>query len=136
MQFLYHLLIGFLLLCAYFWIGNAAFIIAAAYVAVDLDHIQILIKERAFSFKKMRDLLVHGYEKYGKNPKQAFDGQFFIFHSIEFLVILLAIAYLFYPTFYYMAAGIGLHILTDVMHHSIKGLPVLNWLFLSSNLFR
>ena len=135
MKFLGHLIIGLLLLCTYFWIGSEAFIIAIAYMAVDLDHIQILLKERAFSFKKMKYLLVHGYEKYGLNPKQAFEGQFFIFHSIEFLIILLIGAYFWQPNLYFIALGVGLHILTDVIHHSIKGFPIFKWLFLSSSLF-
>ena len=135
MQFLGHLIIGFLLLGSYFLIGNAAFLVAIAYVAVDIDHIQILIHEKAFTFEKVWDLIFHGYEKYDQNPKQAFEGQFFIFHSIEFLVILLIIAYFWYPKLYFVAAGVGLHILTDVIHHAIKGFPIIKWLFLSSNLF-
>jgi hypothetical protein len=135
MNFLWHLLIGILLLSSYFWIGNAAIIIAIAYVAVDIDHIQILIKEKAFSVDAVWDLLVHGYEKYEQNPKNAFDGQIFILHSIEFLIILLIAAYFWYPKLYYVAAGVGLHILTDVIHHLIMGFPVIKWLFLSSNLF-
>lgn len=135
MQFIYHLLIGILLLSSYFWIGNAAFLVAASYVLVDLDHIQILIKEKAFSFEKVWDLIINGYEKYDQNPKQAFDGQFFILHSIEFLIILLIIAYFWYPKLYFVALGVGLHILTDIIHHLIRGFPIIKWLFLSSNLF-
>jgi len=135
MQFLGHLIIGFLLLGSYFWIGNAAFIVAIAYVAVDFDHIQILIEEKAFSFEKAWGLFINGYEKYEQNPKKAFDGQFFVFHSIEFLIILLLCAYFWYPKIYFVALGVGLHILTDVIHHLIKGFPIIHWLVLSSNLF-
>jgi hypothetical protein len=135
MRFIYHLLIGILLLLSYFWIGSAAFLIAIAYVAVDLDHIQILILEKAFSFKKVKNLFVKGYDKYNKNPKNAFKNQFFIFHSIEFLIVLLVIAYFWQPKLYFLALGVGLHILSDVIHHAIKGFPIIKWLFLSSDIF-
>jgi len=135
MNCLGHILIGLLLLSSYFWIGNAAILIAVAYVAVDIDHIQILIKEKAFSFNKIKEVIKNIDEKYDGNPKNAFDGQIFILHSVEFVIMLLILAYFFYPRLYFVALGASLHIITDIIHHLIRGFPIIKWLFLTSNLF-
>jgi len=136
MKFLGHVLIGILALFLYPWIGYYSIIIAVSSIAVDIDHFQILVKEKAFSFNKIRKLLKEGYKEYSKSPKQAFKGEIFVLHSLEFVIILTIIAYFFYYDLFFVVLGVLLHISTDVIHHLIKGFPVVRWLFFTSNFIR
>jgi len=136
MKFSGHVLIGILALFLYPLIGYYSIIISISSIAVDIDHFQILVKEKAFSLDKIRKLLKEGYKEYGKNPKQAFKGEIFVLHSIEFVAILTIIAYFFYYDLFFVVLGILLHISTDVIHHLINGFPVTRWLFFTSNFIR
>jgi hypothetical protein len=134
MKFLGHLLIGILILLLYPLIGSMAIIISLSSILIDLDHIQIMIKEKAYSIKKIKQLIKKTRDEYEKDHKNAFNGQIFILHSIEFAALLLIISY-FYHIFLFIAIGCLIHIMIDAIHHSINRMPVYKWLFLTSNLF-
>ncbi len=88
--------------------GNYFFFILGA-VLPDLDHIYIIIKNKLFSFKKIKETIKYE-EKFGIRYKTA------LFHSILGLILFSFIIYLFKDTkVIYFAISYLLHLLIDWM---------------------
>jgi hypothetical protein len=130
-----HLFVGLLLLWLYPFIGNAVFVVILASLLIDIDHIQILIKEKAYTPSKIRRVVRKVLDKYYKNPKKAFKGYYFVFHSLEFL-FLLSVVSIFYKPLMFVAGGMIFHVITDAIHHEYYHLPVANWLIFTPSLIK
>jgi hypothetical protein len=124
-----HILWGILLLALYPFIGNPVLIVFLSSILIDLDHLQILIKEDAYTWSKIKKTVRKAQKAYKRDPENAFDGQFFVFHSIECSLLLIYLAF-FYPPLVYVVLGFAFHIITDMIHHRLSGLPSTQWFFL------
>ena len=111
-------------------IGNVDYLYLAvlASIFIDVDHVQLLFSEKAFSFSKVRELYKNIYKNYSKNPNIAYKKVFYLFHTIEFNIFLLLIS-LFWTPVAFIVLGFMFHILCDIIHHRINGMPILRWLF-------
>ena len=131
MKFTSHILISPSLLLLQPVTGNFNLLILAslASVFIDIDHIQLLISEKTFSFSKIKDLHKNVYKNYSGNPSWNYKKVFYLFHTIEFNILLLILS-LWWPPLAFVVLGFAFHILCDIIHHKSKRLPILNWLFL------
>ena len=128
MKFIGHLAISPITILLYPIFGVNTLIIFLASMAIDLDHIYLVIKERAFSYKKIKFLSDNLHLMYKKNPKNAFKDIFYLFHTVELNILILILGYLF-PALIYISLGFIFHIICDIIHHKINNLPILRWLF-------
>lgn len=123
-----HLLLALVFLPFFPILENGVFIAMVSSLLIDIDHVYILIVERNFSWKRIRYLLLHIDEIYRENREGAFKNVVYVFHTVEFMVILLLLAPE-YSVLWYVLLGFMFHIVTDVIHHAKTGMPVLRWLF-------
>lgn len=87
-----------------------------ASVFIDFDHyLWHIIKEKDFSlkhayysFKKKGK----SFDKFLKNKKKTFKMPYFIFHALEFWIILVILAY-FNKLFIFILGGIAVHMISD-----------------------
>jgi len=133
MKLIPHILIGLVLLGFYPLIGNYSVIMFLASVLIDLDHIQTLIVNSAYTPKKIIQTWKKTNWEYENHPRTAFKREFFLFHSIEFNALLL-IASMFYTPLLYVFFGFLFHIITDFIYHYIRHMPLIRWLFLFNGL--
>ncbi|OGD66988.1 hypothetical protein A2442_02535 [Candidatus Campbellbacteria bacterium RIFOXYC2_FULL_35_25] len=110
--------------------SGATIIAIASNILIDIDHLQLIFKEKAFSFSKIKNLYESIYDKHNhEKSNKAFDSDvFYLFHTIEFNVLLLALS-LRFPFLMFVAIGFLFHILFDIIHHLMHHLPI-RWLFL------
>jgi len=101
----------------------------AASILIDVDHIQLLMKERDFSFSKIKELNRDIYTTYANNPNGAYKDVFYLFHTVEFNIGLLLLSW-WYPLLSLIVLGFTFHILCDIVHHRSNNLPILRWLSL------
>lgn len=102
-----------------YFIGEIGGVIVAiiASLAIDLDHLHLMVKEKAFTIKKVIEL---SQDIYGKNSiKRYFEDVTYIFHSIE-INILLVILSNWYNPIIYIVIGFSFHIVCDIIHHYRK----------------
>jgi hypothetical protein len=128
MQPSWHILLALPLLLLYPFIGIYAIILALSSIVIDADHVQILIKRKTTSWQQIKSIISEKMEAYKNKPKDAFREQLFLFHSIEFNIVLIALSFLFYPLLF-VSLGFIYHDLFDVAHHSIRRMPLLRWIF-------
>ncbi len=128
MKFTSHILASILLLFLFPLFGNKMFIIMFASIFIDFDHIYLLVKQRLYSIKQIKHLMGTIHSLYRHDPNSAFKDIAYIFHTVEFNIILLFLAF-WYPVFFYICAGFIFHILTDVAYHWFYKMPILRWLF-------
>ena len=123
-----HALFGLLLLGLWPVLGKYIWISVLAAILCDLDSLYLIYKRKAFSLKKIRYLLKNVHESYQKNPKTAHIDVFYLFHTLEFNIILLILAH-WWPVLGFISLGFLFHTLLDIVHHRDLRMPVLRWLF-------
>ena len=123
-----HALLGLLLLGLWPFLGVYTLISIFAAVLCDLDSLYLVYKRKAFSSKKIKYLIENVHESYQKNPKTAHIDVFYLFHTLEFNIILLILAH-WWPVFGFISLGFLFHIFIDIVHHRDLKMPVLRWLF-------
>lgn len=104
-------------------IGGSLIAMASSLV-IDADHIHLVIKERAFSLKKLKELNKGIFDK-----NRYYENVTYALHSLEVSLVLLCLSF-FWSPLNYVAIGFLFHIVADAIHHRIHKLPVLSWLFL------
>ena len=119
-----------LLLTPFIGLSNALIAIASS-ILIDLDHIHLVIAERAFSIPKLKYITDHIYDGLinGK-PNRAYVDIIYLFHTVEFNLLLLALS-LKIGWLKYIALGFIFHILCDILHHRKHKFPIIRWLFLT-----
>lgn len=125
-----HILLSLLLLPLYFVFGSYVFIMIAASVLIDLDHLSGLIRHRKYYLDKyegFQHLISKIKEVYDTGDEYAYKGQTFIFHSLEFNVFI-ALLSLIFPILGFVSAGLLFHILIDISYYWYQGQPVVRWL--------
>ncbi len=127
MQFHWHILLALPLLLLYPFIGNYAIIIAFSSILIDADHVQILIKRRTTSWKQIKSVIAEKMDAYKNKPKDALREQLFLFHSLEFIILLFVLSIFFYPMLF-VSLGFIYHDVFDVAHHGIRKMPLLRWI--------
>ena len=130
MRFTSHLLLSFALLALYPLFGSSIFIVMLASVLIDIDHLWLLFSEDAFTLNKIRLLNANIYLSYKENPDHSFKGALYLFHTVEFIVLLAALSF-WQPVLLLIASGFSFHVVSDVIHHVMEGLPVRRWLFIT-----
>lgn len=101
----------------------------AASILTDTDHIQLLMTEHDFSWSKIKELNRDLYTHYAENPSGAHADVFYLFHTVEFNVVLLLLSF-WYPPLAFVVLGFAFHIFCDIVHHRHNKMPVMRWLFL------
>jgi len=130
MKFTSHLIASPVLLSISYFNGiEYALIAVFASLAIDADHIYLLFKERAFSYSRIKKLNNKIYDIYQKDPDQAFKNVIYFFHTVEFNLILFIFS-LFIPWLQPVFIGFLFHILCDIIHHKLHGMPIMRWLSL------
>lgn len=99
-----------------------------ASVFIDIDHIFLLYREKQFSYSKVATLYKDIYHIYKNDPEKAFKDVIYIFHTLEFNLLLLILS-LYFPWLRFIFYGFMFHILCDIIHHKFFGMPILRWLF-------
>jgi len=118
----------------YFVGGLESIIIAiTASLFIDLDHIHLLVKEKAFTIKKIIKL---SQNIYGEDSiKVCFMDVTYVLHSMELNALLVILSY-WYPPIIYVVAGFSFHVICDIIHHRRQKLPILSWLILTTYFLR
>jgi len=98
-------------------------------VLIDVDHLELLIHERAFSYTKIKKVYDDIYKNYEADPTGAYRGVVYLFHTVEFNILLILFSLL-YPFLIFVALGFVFHIICDVIDCKINKRPILRWLFL------
>jgi hypothetical protein len=129
MEFRWHFLIGLLLFLLYPVFGAKVFIIFLSSLIIDIDHIYLVITEKAFSFRKMRELSDNIHRKYADDEENAFKEVIYLFHTAEFNLVLFAFSFA-YPNALFVLLGFVFHILIDTIHYAAIDGPILRWLSL------
>ena len=122
-----HLALGIPFAILFPLLGFKVFIAIVASVFIDADHLYILIKHKMYSWKKVMYLVDNINDIYKKDPDNAFKDIVYIFHTIEFNIVLLALSVNF-PVLFYVWLGFVYHIICDIIHHKLHGMPIWRWL--------
>lgn len=132
MQLHHHALVSPILFILLPFIGLYGVIVAIASSLIsDFDHIHLIIMERAFTPEKLKHLNQHIYDKGPKGePNRAFIDIIYLFHTIEFNLLLLVLSLKFHWLIF-VVIGFVFHIIVDIIHHRKHGLPIIRWLFLT-----
>lgn len=106
----------------------------AASILIDCDHLHLVIREKAFSIKKLASL---SQNIYGQDSiKRCFEDVTYGLHSIEINALLIILSMIVEPLLIYIAIGFIFHIICDIIHHRRNQLPILSWLILTSYFIR
>ena len=127
MEFRWHFLIGLLLFSLYPVLRAKVLIVFLASLLIDVDHIYLVFKEKAFNFKRMKELSDTVHKRYAEDKENAFKDIFYLFHTAEFNVVLLALSFV-YPLAFYILLGFVFHMLVDIIHYTAINGPILRWL--------
>lgn len=135
MQILDHLKASPILGLLYFSSGIEAVAIAVvASIAIDFDHLHLIIREKAYSYKKIVAL---GNTIYDQDMvRRCFVDVTYILHSLEINLFLTILGIYYYPPLIYVVIGFCYHIIYDIIHHYRHHLPIFTWLLLSSYFIR
>jgi hypothetical protein len=100
-----------------------------ASVLIDLVHVWLFIQKKAFTPRKIWKVIWEetDFKKLSGN-RDAWKGTLFLFHTLEFNVILLILSH-FYPVLFYVSIGLFYNIILDLVHHYYWDLP-LDWVSL------
>ncbi|MDD5547403.1 MAG: hypothetical protein PHN74_00670 [Candidatus Pacebacteria bacterium] len=128
MRFSEHIASSLILLPLLPVLGENIVIPMIASVVIDSDHIHQLITEKAFTWQKIKFLIKNTNKIYRENPDNAFKNTVYIFHTVEFNIILALLTF-WYPPLLLILIGFCFHILCDIIHHHLSGMPVKRWLF-------
>ncbi len=130
MKLLPHLIVGFILSLFLFKIGYGIpniLIIFLSSVLIDLDHIQMVVVNKAFTIDKIIQLDKQIYPEYKQHPDTAYLNVIYIFHTIEFNVVL-AMTGILNNILFFISLGFIFHTICDVIYFLLKRLPILRWL--------
>lgn len=126
-----HLLIALVLFAIFYPIfGYIVLLPLIVSILVDFDHLFLVVKEKKHSFYQLRSLMKDIYKT--KKKKDLWKGMFFLFHTVEFNVLLIILGIFYNPILIWISIGLIIHIISDLIHHSAKGFPILRWIFLTS----
>jgi len=118
----------------YFAGGPESVIIAiVASLFIDLDHLHLLIKEKAFTVRRIVELSQKIYDE--DSIKKCFLDVTYVLHSVEMNLLLIILAYWYTPIIY-VVIGFSFHIICDVIHHRRHKLPIISWLILTTYFIR
>lgn len=128
-----HLLASPVLLGLYpITISENIIIAIAASILIDLDHVQLIIEEKAYTLGGIKRLNENIYKPTIQGrPNRMYVDIIYLFHTVEFNALLLFLS-AYYPFLKYVIVGFIFHITCDILHHRSHGLPVVRWLFLTS----
>ncbi len=112
---------------------NGVIIAVFASLLIDLDHIHLVIREKAFSFQKIIKISENIYDP--ESLKRCFMDVTYALHSLEVNLLLLALSF-YFPILLYVVAGFSLHIACDMIHHHKLGLPIISWFILTTYFVR
>ena len=127
-----HIAVSPILFLLYPFVGlNNVLIAMVSSVLIDIDHIHLIIAEKAFTYKKFKELIadVHAKTVNGK-PNRAYVDIIYLLHTVEFNLILLLLSLKFHWLLF-VVIGFIFHVISDVIHHRRHKLPIIRWLFLS-----
>ena len=130
MKLLSHFIIGFILSIFLFIIGYGTInisIFLLSSVLIDLDHIQMVVVNKAFTIDKLLQLDKNIYPEYKQHPDTAYLNVIYIFHTIEFNVVL-AMTGILNNILFFISIGFIFHIICDVLYSLLTGMPVIRWL--------
>jgi len=118
-----------------YFVGEIEGVIVAisASLIIDLDHLHLMVKEKAFTIKKVIELNRDIYDK--NSIKRCFEDVTYVFHSVEVNILLIILAHWYTPIIY-IVIGFVFHIICDVIHHYKQKLPILTWLILTTYFIR
>ena len=123
---LYHLIISLITAAILFkfYSYNVIFIIIGG-IVIDIDHYFLYAKRkkdfnplRAYKYFKELDNYFSTNAKKGKKKIRIFDG-LLVFHTMEFLLILIIFSFYSIKVFLF-TAGVVIHLISDLIHNSIK----------------
>lgn len=132
MKLVPHLIIGILLSILLFGIGfrfSDILILFLSSIFIDLDHIQMIVVCKAYTVDKIVQLNNQIYEEYKSHPNTAYLNVIYIFHTIEFNVVLFIFGFTNHIILL-IFLGFIFHIICDIIHHSLNKFPILRWLSL------
>jgi hypothetical protein len=117
----HHILIGFIvsiILYFFFSIGFlGATLIFLSSVLIDFDHyLYYIFRTKNFDLKKAYYWYIEKekeLKKYSKEERKKIYYAFYIFHGLEWVLIFVLLGYFLWNLFYFIAAGMFLHLLTD-----------------------
>lgn len=112
---------------------ESAIIAIIASLLIDIDHLHLLIREKAFTIKKIIELNQNIYDQ--DSIKKCFKDVTYVLHSVELNALLIILAYWYTPIIY-VVIGFIFHIICDIIHHHRQKLPVISWLILSTYFLR
>ncbi|MBU2524550.1 hypothetical protein KKG71_05150, partial [Patescibacteria group bacterium] len=115
MQVRNHILASLPLLILYPFLGLKIIIIIIASIAIDIDHIYILIEEKNFKLERIKYLSDNIHRIYKKNPQTALKKIIYLFHTIELNILFIILSF-WYPILIYVTAGFIFHIIFDSIH--------------------
>ena len=125
----HHFILSLLLLLLYPFIGPMVLVSILWAVLIDLDHLHLVIREKAYTWKRIKKLIKEIQSIYEVQGHERFQGTVYLFHTLEFNLILLAFAQ-FYPFLFYVLIGGIFHILTDIISHW----PSRRWLLIATSI--
>jgi hypothetical protein len=130
MRFTSHLAMSLALVALYPLFGVDVLTVMLASVVIDIDHVYLIFSKKAFTLDRLRSLHANVYLLSGED---CFSGSVFLFHTVEFITFM-ALLSVWLPVLLPVAVGLAFHVLIDVVHHNLLGLPVRRWLFLTESL--
>lgn len=128
----YHIISGILLSLALYFLHNLtylqAFIVFLAAFLIDIDHYLIyVIKKKDFSIRNSMNFFYWKSKEWLKmsvKERKKYKRSIFIFHGIEFWVILFFL-YFYVPEILFIAYGFALHMILDYIDLFIKREPLI-----------
>lgn len=132
MKLVPHLVTGILLSILLFIIGFRISDILTLFLSsifIDLDHIQMIVVCKAFTIDKIAQLNNQIYSEYKSHPNTAYLNVIYIFHTIEFNIVLLIFGFI-NRIILLIFLGFIFHVICDIIHHSLNKFPILRWLSL------
>lgn len=124
-----HLLLSLLLLVLYPYFGPLIIVSIVAAILIDIDHVPLIIHQKAYTYQKIKWIIKNIQDIYKKNGHERFKGNLYLFHTVEFNIILL-IAAIYQPILWYVLGGFVFHIITDIIAHW----PSFRWLFILTSI--
>lgn len=130
MKPIYHFIIGILssvvLFILFKEIGiTELFIIFSASFFIDVDHyLYYVFKKKDLSLKNAYNWYLERKEELVRPRKNKVEYKriIYIFHGVEFLLLLLIIS-LFYPIFFWVILGMAIHMFSDVLYYYKGEIP-------------
>lgn len=129
-----HMLLSLMLyIFLYPYLGSIIILPLIAVVFIDIDHLYWFYQCKVCTPKKFKAFIKKIYiTKETEAKKDLWKETFFLFHTLEFSLLLIILGILFSFTLLLVSFGFIFHIATDLIHHAIYGFPLRRWLFLTN----